>query len=59
MNRILIIDGIYPINTRNKRIINTLKKKCEVKFCAWNRGNIKFEDKENYIYSSNEGYGKK
>lgn len=59
MNRILIIDGIYPINTRNRRIINTLKKKYEVKFCAWNRGNIEFEDKENYIYSSNEGYGKK
>lgn len=59
MNRILIIDGIYPINTRNKRIINTLKKENEVKFCAWNRGNIEFEDKENYIYSSNEGYGKK
>lgn len=59
MNRILIIDGIYPINTRNKRIINTLKKKYEIKFCAWNRGNIEFEDKENYIYSSNEGYGKK
>lgn len=59
MNRILIIDGIYPINTRNKRIINTLKKENEVKFCAWNRENIEFEDKENYIYSSNEGYGKK
>lgn len=59
MKKILIIDGIYPINTRNKRIINTLKKEYEVKFCAWNRGNIKFEDKENYIYSSNEGYGKK
>ncbi len=57
--KILLIDGIYPINTRNKRIINTLKKQYNVKFCAWNRENIKFEDKENYIYSSNEGYGNK
>lgn len=59
MEKILLLDGIYPINTRNKRIINTLKKEHEVKFCAWNRENIKFEDRENYIYSSNEGYGNK
>ena len=25
--RVLLIDGIYQINTRNRRIINTLKKK--------------------------------
>ena len=57
--RVLLIDGIYQINTRNRRIINTLKKKYEVKFCAWNRENVRFKDKENYIYSSNEGYGNK
>lgn len=57
--RILLIDGIYQINTRNRRIIKTLKKIHEVKFCAWNRENIKFEDSENYIYSSHEGYGNK
>lgn len=59
MKKILLIDGVYLINTRNRRIIKTLKKGNEVKFCAWNRENIRFEDKENYIYSSNEGYGKK
>ena len=26
MKRILLIDGVYLINTRNKRIIKTLKK---------------------------------
>ena len=59
MKKILLIDGIYEINTRNKRIIDTLRKEYEVKFCAWNRENVKFDDNENYIYSSNEGYGKK
>lgn len=59
MKKILIIDGIYPINTRNKRIIESLKTECEVKFCAWNRENIEVKDIENFIYSSNEGYGNK
>lgn len=59
MKKSLIIDGIYPINTRNKRIIETLKKEYKIKFCAWNRGNVEINDKENFIYSSNEGYGNK
>lgn len=59
MKKILLIDGVYFINTRNRRIIDSLKEKYEVKFCAWNRENRKVEDSENYVYSSNEGYGKK
>lgn len=59
MKKILLIDGIYPINTRNTRIINSLTKKYEVKFCAWNREKLIYNDERNYIYSSNEGYGNK
>ena len=59
MKKILLIDGIYPINTRNTRIINSLIKKYKVKFCAWNRENITYTDTKNYIFSSNEGYGNK
>lgn len=59
MKKILLIDGIYPINTRNKRIIESLEKENVVKFCAWNRESIENEDKENFIFSSNEGYGNK
>lgn len=59
MKRILLVDRIYLINTRNKRIIDSLKEKHEIKFCAWNRESRKIEEDNNYIYSSNEGYGKK
>jgi len=38
MNKILIIDNSYPINTRNHRIINTLKTNDFItKFATWNR----------------------
>lgn len=57
--KILLIDGIYPINTRNKRIIFTLKKKYNIFFCAWNRGNLSVDNDNNFVYSSNEGYGNK
>lgn len=60
--KILLVDGIFPINTRNRRIISTLKKQyLNVKYCSWNRKNseINFLEKDNYIYSSNEGYGNK
>ena len=59
MKKILLIDGVYPINTRNLRIYKTLIAKYEIRFCAWNRNNIEYKDKNNFIYSSNEGYGKK
>ncbi|WP_349763512.1 glycosyltransferase [Fusobacterium sp. SYSU M8D902] len=59
MKKILLIDGTYPINTRNKRMVDTLKKIHIVRVCAWNRENINFEEKDDYIYSSNEGYGNK
>lgn len=39
MKKILLIDGVYPINTRSFRLYETLKKKYEIKFCSWNRNN--------------------
>lgn len=59
LEKILLIDGVYPINTRNLRIYKTLMTKYEIRFCAWNRNNVEYKDKDNFIYSSNEGYGKK
>lgn len=59
MKKILLIDGIYPINTRSLRIIRTLSEENDIKFCAWNRNDILVSDNFNYIYSSNEGYGNK
>lgn len=59
MEKILLIDGVYPINTRNLRIYKTLMTKYEIRFCAWNRNNLEYKNKNNFIYSSNEGYGKK
>lgn len=59
MKKILLIDGVYPINTRSFRLYETLKKKYEIKFCSWNRNNLHHCDKTNFIYSSNEGYGNK
>lgn len=59
LKKILLIDGVYPVNTRNLRIYKTLMQKYTIKFCAWNRSNFQYNDKNNFIYSSNEGYGKK
>lgn len=59
LEKILLIDGVYPINTRNLRIYKTLMTKYEIRFCAWNRNNLEYKNKNNFIYSSNEGYGKK
>lgn len=59
MKKILLLDGVYPLNTRNRRIIKSLKKEYKVKYCTWNRESLNCSDQGNYIYSSNEGYGKK
>lgn len=60
--KILMVDGIYPANTRSKRIVKTLKKTYEIKLCMWDRRSISDElsnlDKD-FIYCSNEGYGNK
>lgn len=60
MKKILLIDKMYPLNTRNERLIMTLKKRFKVNFIAWDRESLyKGERKDGYIFSSNEGYGNK
>lgn len=59
MKKVLLIDGAYPINTRSERIVKTLRKYYKVRICGWNRENTTIKNKEEYIYSSNEGYGNK
>lgn len=62
MRKILLVDGIYPANTRSRRIFQTLKQENEIKFCLWNRSKVlqkPLNEELSYIYSSNEGYGNK
>lgn len=57
----LLVDGIYPANTRSRRIFETIKKEFEIKYCLWDRSKISLTEKneEAYIYTSQEGYGNK
>lgn len=53
---VLLVDSSYPINTRNYRIIDTLKAKIGenlIHFVTWNRENkeIKAGDNQNFILS--------
>lgn len=60
MKKILFVEGIYPVNTRSSRIINTLENDYNIKVVAWDRNNIYSKEENNlYIFSSNEGYGNK
>lgn len=58
MKKILLVDGIYPPNTRSRRILKTLEKKNKTEFCLWDRNkksvvNLNYR----YVYCSDEGYG--
>lgn len=61
--KILFIEGIYPINTRSDRIINTLNKIYDITITSWDRRKNITKKEDNYrkilIYKSNIGYGKK
>lgn len=60
MRKLIFVEGIFPINTRSERLINTLAKSFQVKVIAWDRKSIYNKKLDNYyVYSSNEGYGKK
>ena len=60
MKKILLVDKMYPLNTRNERLIMTLRKKFKVNFIAWDReSNCKESIEDGYIFSSFEGYGNK
>lgn len=58
MNKILIVDTTWPINSRTERFKLTLSKKFNVVVAAWNRG--KTENKKlygTYLLENNIGYG--
>lgn len=59
MKKILIVDNNYPINSRNIRIKKSLDKKFRVKICGWDRLNKYIPEEEDYVFSSNHGYGKR
>lgn len=60
MNKLLIIDTTYPINTRTERFKKTLEKKYNVFTCAWARkkNTSNSSDLLNYfLYQTGIGYG--
>lgn len=61
--KVVFLNNSYPIPTRTQKIYNSLlrifKDDVDVKFIAWDRMNYNKTDKQNYIYSSQEGYGNK
>lgn len=57
MNRILIIDTSYPINSRNQRILDSLILKYgidNVRFVAWNRDNREVLKMHSDMYIQNQ-----
>lgn len=58
MNKILIIDTTWPINSRTERFRRTFKEHFHVAVVAWNRGKKNIEKKEkNYVLDTEIGYG--
>lgn len=60
--RIILVDTSYPINSRNRRIIDSLKDIFgdeNVKYVSWNRDgrSINAQDASNYIFSLNSPLG--
>lgn len=57
----LLVDGIYPPNTRSRRIFETINKESEIRYCLWDRSesSLKEKNQKSYIYLSREGYGNK
>lgn len=60
--KVLLIDSSYPINTRNKRLIVSLKRylqNASIEYIAWNRDGreIAYSDTEMCIYDVNSAYG--
>ncbi len=63
LKKILLIDSAYPINVRNKKILNSIAKEpsLETRYCAWNRTAKEIEagDFGQFIFSKTSGYGQK
>ncbi|MDH0718592.1 glycosyltransferase [Acinetobacter junii] len=57
MDKILIIDTTWPINSRTERFRKTLKKHFLVVVVAWNRGKKNIEKEDAYVLGTEIGYG--
>lgn len=59
MNKLLILDTTFPINTRTERFKNTLGKNYDVYVCAWGRDKLanKCGLSKYFIYETGIGYG--
>ena len=62
--KILLIDTSYPINSRNIRIIESLKMQYgseNIKYVAWNRDGRKIneDDAQNYVFCQYSPIGKR
>lgn len=61
---ILLIDDIFPINTRNSKILNSLsehfKENAQISVMTWNRNNSSIDGFDNYyFYCKESAYGHK
>lgn len=59
---ILLVDSSFPINTRNERIIDSIKyafQDFNIRYACWNRDDYPVSDVEkyNFIYYKKSGYG--
>ena len=64
MLRIALIDECFPLNTRNRKILDSLEKcykdKAELIVITWDRNNDYTEEHKNYfVYKKNSEYGNK
>lgn len=53
--RVLLLDSAYPINTRNIKILNSIKKHtthCDVTICTWNRDGREISDNDKFNYET-------
>lgn len=61
--KILLIDSSFPINVRNRKILNSLAKEplVETRYCAWNRTakEIAEHDSTQFIFTKTSAYGQK
>lgn len=64
--KILLVDSNYPINTRNTKILNSLKEKnpdAEIIVCTWNREQLNIKENKTYdricVYNQRSKLGNK
>ncbi len=59
LKRVLVIDSTYPVNTRTRKIAESLGQYSSVTVCAWNRGDPCPVGSNDRVLAQPIGYGKK